>query len=71
MSSIDVRYSKDGGRNWSDWRKLDMGSTGDFTQRLQMRRFGRGRQWVFQIRITDDVRCDILAASIMAEECDS
>lgn len=67
MSSIDIRYSKDGGNNWSDWRKLDMGGTGDFVKRLQMRRFGRGRQWVFDVRMTGDAPASILAASIMVE----
>lgn len=70
MTSVDIRYSKDGGRNWSDWRKMNAGDTGDFTERLQARRFGRGRQWVFDIRITDPVRTDILAASWMPEQCD-
>jgi len=69
--NIDIRYSRDGGRNWSDWRKIDMGDTGDFMQRLQARRFGRGRQWVFDFRITDPVRADILAASWMPEACQS
>jgi hypothetical protein len=69
-TNMDVRYSRDGGRNWSDWRKLSMGATGDFVQRLQMRRFGRGRQWVFDVRITDPVRADIMAASWMPEQCD-
>lgn len=65
MSSIDVRYSKDGGANWSDWRKLDMGQTGDFCKRLELRRLGMGRQWVFDIRVTDPVRADLIAGSIM------
>lgn len=71
LTAMDVRYSKDGGRNWSDWRKLDFGGTGDFQGRAQMRRFGRGRQWVFDVRITDPVRMDIMAASWMPEQCDS
>lgn len=71
MSSIDIRYSRDGGRNWSDWRKMDMGETGDFVKRLQLRRLGRGYQWVFDIRVTDPVRADLIAASIMPEATDS
>jgi len=71
MASIDIQYSKDGGNNWSEWRTVDMGKTGDFVKRVQMRRFGRGRQWVFRFRITDPVRADIMAASIMIEGTDS
>lgn len=71
MSSVNVRYSKDGGRNWSDWRKLDMGEVGDFCQRVQLRRLGRGYQWVFDILVTDAVPSDLIAASIMPEATDS
>ena len=71
MSSVDVRYSRDGGRNWSDWRKLDMGDVGDFCKRLQLRRLGRGYQWVFDIRVTDPVRADLIAGSIIPEPTDS
>lgn len=67
-ASIDIRYSKDGGRNWSDWRRLDLGNTGDFVHRVTMRRLGRGRQWVFQVRVTDPVKADILGASIQLEQ---
>lgn len=70
-TSIDLRYSKDGGRNWSDWRKLDMGSTGSFMKKLQARRLGIGSQWVFDMRVTDPVKADILAASIMTEPTES
>lgn len=70
MTTVDIRYSKDGGRNWSDWRNLDMGETGDFVKRVTMRRLGIGRQWVFSIRVTDPVRADIMAASIQAEQTD-
>lgn len=71
MNFVDFRYSKDGGQNWSEWRRLEMGETGDFTKRITTRRLGRGYQWVFDIRITDPVRADILAGSIMLEGNDS
>lgn len=71
MATIDFRYSKDGGRNWSDWRALDMGSTGDFVKRVQARRLGRGFQWVFAVRVTDPVKADILAASAQLEATES
>jgi hypothetical protein len=71
MHHVDVRYSRDGGNNWSDWRTLEFGDTGDFVKRIELRRFGRGRQWVFDIRVTDNVRADLMAASTMAEGTDS
>lgn len=71
MSSIDIQYSKDGGENWSSWRTLDMGDVGSFAKRIESRRFGRGRQWVFRFRVTDPVRADIMAASIMTSGTNS
>jgi hypothetical protein len=70
-ASIDVRYSKDGGRNWSAWRKLPMGTTGDFLKRLELRRLGMGRQWMFDIRVTDPVRADLIAAAALPEATQS
>lgn len=71
MSTVDFRYSKDGGANWSDWRTYDLGDTGDFVKRVTPRRLGRGRQWVFAYRITDNVRCDCLAMSAQLERTNS
>jgi hypothetical protein len=71
MNHVDLRYSKDGGHNWSDWRRVPLGETGDFVKRIDMRRFGRGRQFVFEVRVTDPVRADIMAASLMLEGTDS
>lgn len=71
MSTVDFRYSRDGGNNWSDWRTIDLGGTGDFVKRVVIRRLGRGRQWVFAYRITDNVRADCMAASAQLEQTDS
>ena len=67
MSSVDFRYSKDGGRNWSNWRTRSLGELGDFQKRVQFNRLGQGRQWVFEVRVTDPVKRDLLAASYRLE----
>lgn len=64
---VDFRYSKDGGHNWSNWRKISLGTTGDFVKRVEMRQFGRSRQFVLDVRVTDAVRADLLACELMAE----
>ncbi len=64
---IDLRTSKDGGRNWSDWRTFDLGPTGQFDGRAIFRRLGMGRDFLFQIRDTSPYRGDLIAASIDAE----
>lgn len=67
MSNVDFRYSKDGGRNWSHWRTRSLGELGDFQKRVQFNRLGQGRQWVFEVRVTDPVKRDLLAASYRPE----
>lgn len=66
-ATVDFRYSKDGGHNWSAWRQRDMGNTGDFVKQIEMRQFGQGRQWVFDIRVTDDAKADLMSAATMLE----
>lgn len=65
--NLEIRYSKDGGRNWSNWRVKDVGTTGDYMQRAQFLRLGSGRQYLFEIRDTSPYRGDVIAASIHAE----
>lgn len=67
MSTVDFRYSRDGGHNWSAWRQKSLGDTGDFVKRVEMRQFGQGQQWVFDIRVTDNGKADLLGAATMIE----
>ena len=67
MNHVDLRYSKDWGRTWSDWRQIPLGEVGDYVNRVVARRFGSGRHFVFQERITDDCRGDLVAVSIQTE----
>lgn len=64
---VDIRYSKDGGNNWSHWKRRSLGDVGDFMKRVRVHRLGRGRQWVFDIRVTDNCRAALLAASLQVE----
>ncbi|MGA0588722.1 packaged DNA stabilization protein [Dyella sp. KRB-257] len=68
---MDMRYSKDGGHNWSDWRKLPMGKTGSFVQTVETRGIGQCRQITLDIRVTDALKADLLEVSAMIEACDS
>lgn len=63
----NVRYSKDGGHTWSNWRVIPLGELGDFVKRVPATRFGMSRQFVFQEMVTDDCRADLVAASIQIE----
>lgn len=64
---VQVRYSRDGGRNWTGWRERSLGALGEFQRRVKLLRLGQGRQWVFEWKVTSPVRADLLAASIQVE----
>ena len=67
---IEIRYSKDSGHNWSNWRTITTGDVGAYTTRVVARRFGMGRSIVFQTRDTSPRRCDILAMSVQVSAGD-
>lgn len=66
-ATIEIRYSNDGGHNWSGWRELAAGDTGDFITPLIARRLGMARHRIWEIRDTSDTPQDIIAASLMVE----
>ena len=64
-----ICYSKDGGRNWSNWKKRSLGDVGQYADRIRVRltRLGSGRQWVFKVRVSSPVNRDLLGAMIKPE----
>lgn len=64
---IDLRYSNDGGHNYSNWRELAAGDTGDFLQPLIARRLGVCRHRIWEFRDASDVAADVLGCSIFIE----
>lgn len=67
MNYIQVRYSDDGGRNWSNWRNLEIGDTGDFLKPLVTRRLGMTRHRIWEFMDTSPAPQDVMAASIIVE----
>jgi hypothetical protein len=59
-----LRYSKDGGRTWSSalWRSF--GQIGEYWKRAFWNRVGGGRRTVFEVRISDPVKRNIVGAFI-------
>lgn len=57
-----LQYSKDGGHTWSDeiWR--DIGAMGEYNCRALFLRLGRGRDWVFRLRVTDPIKTVFVGA---------
>lgn len=64
---LEVRYSDDGGHNYSMPKHVPLGEVGDFSREKVVRRMGitRGRQYEF--RYSGDRRCDLIAVSVQVE----
>ena len=67
MTTIDLRYSNDGGHNYSAWRELSSGETGDFNKPLIARRLGQCTHRIWEFRDASNVAADILGCQIMVE----
>lgn len=59
---VMLRWSKDGGKTWSNelWRSF--GKIGEYAKRVRWNRVGGGRRSVFEVTITDPVRRNITGA---------
>lgn len=64
---LQLRTSRDGGRNWASSREADIGTTGDFNARAVFRRLGRARELLIEVTDTSPYRGDLIAAGIDAE----
>lgn len=64
---MDLRYSNDGGENWSNWRSFATSSTGNFRQKLVARRLGFAEERIWEQRDTGDRAIDLLSASLYVE----
>ena len=53
---IMVRFSDDGGHNWSNEYQMDIGALGNFETRAQLYRLGRARNRVFEFSMSDSVK---------------
>ena len=64
---IQVCYSDDGGRNWSNWREIPLGLVGEYRKRQRIRRLGAARQRVWRIRTTAPLTVHVLGAVVAVD----
>jgi hypothetical protein len=62
-----IRYSDDGGHNWSNARIASLGARGQYGTRVEERRMGRTQTRTWEIEVSSPGKRDLLAASWMAE----
>jgi len=62
-------YSKNGGRTWSNERRLSAGKVGQIARRCLTWRLGTARDWVFRVSVTDpNVPWALIAAYLEGDE---
>lgn len=65
---IIMRYSNDGGYNWSATVSQDlarsMGNSGEYAKRIDWNRLGHGREWVFEFTVSEPISFAIVDAKI-------
>lgn len=62
-----VSYSKDGGRNWSNWKYRSLGEIGEYTKRVKVGPVGQALDFRLRIRVTDPIKAHLLAVSANVE----
>lgn len=65
---IVLTWSTDGGATWGNALNIPIGKIGEYVNRAITPPLGQGRNWVFQMQITDPVRRRILGAFADVEE---
>lgn len=63
---VSLRYSDDGGRNWSNWKTKSLGAVGEYGKRVRFRRLGEFRNRVFEIQVSSPAQRDLLQGFIHA-----
>lgn len=65
---MSLRWSTDGGHNWSNYYDRDMGQAGQFQTRVRWLRLGSGRDFVFEISYSDAAPLRIIDGYINPED---
>ena len=61
---VELEFSDNGGRTWSNKLPAGIGKLGDYTARAIWRRLGAGRDRVFRVRFSEPTAFDILGAEV-------
>lgn len=61
---VELCWSNDGGRTWSNWLARTLGEIGEFSTRVEWHKLGTARDRVWKIRCTDNARFSIIGAAV-------
>jgi hypothetical protein len=59
---IMLRMSDDGGNIWTGYKTARIGKTGEYKLRIRWDRLGASRDRIFELSMTDPVKCVIVDA---------
>lgn len=63
-SEVIVRYSDDSGRTWSNFKKVSLGSTGEYAKDIKFYNLGRTKNRLFEIVTSGNSRREIITANL-------
>jgi hypothetical protein len=66
-----LRWSNDGGSTWSNEHWTSIGQIGKYKNRAIWRRLGTARDRIYEVVVTDPVKCVIVSANLKASSGDS
>lgn len=66
--TMELRWSNDGGKTWSNWRTMNLGAQGKYQTRAFATQLGSARQRTFEVRCSDPVKTVLLDAYLDFEE---
>lgn len=66
-----LRWSNDGGSTWSNEHWVSIGRQGKYQNRAIWRRLGFARDRIFEVAVTDPVKCVIVSANLKASVGDN
>lgn len=58
-----IRVTKDGGRNWGNWKERDLGQVGEYRKRVIVTRLGQARSLSVAVRVASPIKATILGAT--------
>ena len=63
---MNLRWSDDGGKTWSNYYPKDCGQSGQYKKRVLWRRLGKSRDRVFEVSMSDPIPWRIVDAYLLA-----
>ena len=63
-----LRWSNDGGSTWSNEHWTSIGRMGKYTNRAIWRRLGTARDRIFEVSVSDPVKCVVVSANLKATQ---